>query len=826
MIASTYTSLAVVCVLLASICNADLQQKRVDRGLKQHPFTPIDRSYIKTPDGRRQDRQEERVDIVTTISSDGKTRQLATGSVRCRMWQNCILFEDKVSSHQWECSFDDLGLDQEYKGYPNKLIVGPDNLNLNDFLEINGAASGKTMLVLSEAQLTEAQIIIEPMKVVALEEYNESDLVNGEKFVVEDIGVRGQGKPLKGLPPRRLTATSGALNTLVVRVSAIDESPPAATALSEDIFGDEYCLKSQYERCSYGKLTIQEYIPGSVSDVPTAPSSPGVVEISVPVNANGNTKEKIQAEANTALQAKLGVSDPGTLFDLVLFCMPPGMGSWLAYAYIGRWDSYYNNDWCQSMSSQMHEVGHSLGLHHSGEYDGSDSNQEYGDQSDMMGFSYRTDDTPIMCFNPAKSWQLGWYEDKTLELNPQNDLSTEPTSYILNGVVDYEDNSLGRQVVLKINDFYIGFNKATDFNIGVEEGANQVTIVEKLGGPTTSTKSKLAAKLGIEGEHIIKLSDLISVRVKYASNDNGKDAVIELNMIGEPAVCLGEYDAEVTIEFTSDNYPSENAIGVADSTGHFVYFKDDYSVIGTTTTTAQFLCTGIEYIFIIQDSYGDGICCEWGNGSYTVKYKGQVLFTGNELDSEKIVRFTLPLETSLPTSSPTMRPTGVPSTSPTSAPTTSPSTSPTAGPTKGPTDVPSTSPTAGPTKGPTGVPSTSPTAGPTTGPIGVPSTSPTTGPTSGPSKTPTVSPTDAANRDISPPPTIVNLTGCVDIQNFSYRNKSKKDCGWVGRGTRRQIRIKCLRRAALDKSIKTKVYAFCKQTCDSVDIKKACSNPQ
>ena len=86
------------------------------------------------------------------------------------------------------------------------------------------------------------------------------------------------------------------------------------------------------------------------------------------------------------------------------------------------------------VSSTVHEVGHNLGLAHSG-----DGNLEYGDQSGMMGkntiggsllswhsyhastfspsicpptspsYSYNSDDTPLMCFNPAKNYQLGWY---------------------------------------------------------------------------------------------------------------------------------------------------------------------------------------------------------------------------------------------------------------------------------------------------------------------------------------------------------------------------------------------------------------------------------
>ena len=66
----------------------------------------------------------------------------------------------------------------------------------------------------------------------------------------------------------------------------------------------------------------------------------------------------------------------------------------------------FNDSWCTKTSLQMHDIGHNLGLRHSGENGG-----EYADSSRMMGHSYNLDDAPVMCFNTAKNWQLGWYED-------------------------------------------------------------------------------------------------------------------------------------------------------------------------------------------------------------------------------------------------------------------------------------------------------------------------------------------------------------------------------------------------------------------------------
>lgn len=657
-------TLTIYCILLVSlsksVCGAEIRNTYIEALLKQRP--PLNRGYIKTPEGRRH---------ATEVTN-----------IRCRLWQNCFVYQDdRGNSHQWECSFDDPGLEASFDGYSNKIIVGVGDENLNEWLELNGAVSGSTMLVLSHADLLIDKMIVNKTSVLAIDEYSSdglrfSETVGGLRFSeTVDFGIpREDQKPFReveGAKPeqpavRRLASPTGTLNTLVVRVNANDNSPPPATDLSEDIFGDEYCLKSQYNKCSYGKLQIQEYVPGTVSDVPTAFEAPGVIDIYVDANAEGNYYQNMQSLANTALQEKLGTPNPGSIFDLVLFCMPPGMEKWLAYAYMGRWDSYYNNDWCQAVTSQMHEVGHNIGLHHSGEYFGADNAKAYGDGTGIMGFSYSEDDT-AMCFNPAKSWQLGWYTDKQIELNVDTDLSAETTSYLLNGVVDYEDNSVGRYIVVKIGNFYLGYNRAASFNGGVKEAPDRVTIIEKLGGAESFAQSKLIAKLSVGDTYVIQVTELLGVVVNYASNSDGKDAVVDIK-IGEPVVCQGEYDAEVEVVVTTDKYSLETSWGIVDSGGQYIYKVPQRSLTsaGTYTDKVVGLCRGLRYYFIIEDSYGDGICCSTGNGSFRGTFEGSEIFSGGEFDEQETKPFTLE-----PASTPTSSPTAAlePSSAPTSSPT-------------------------------------------------------------------------------------------------------------------------------------------------------------
>ena len=98
----------------------------------------------------------------------------------------------------------------------------------------------------------------------------------------------------------------------------------------------------------------------------------------------GVSEGKAVAEAEELYGGSQGL---GNKYDLVMFCQPPGTGTWLAYAYVNSIYSFYNDIWCSSSSAQMHEVGHSLNLAHSG-HDGN----AYGDQSGYMGYSYVNDE--------------------------------------------------------------------------------------------------------------------------------------------------------------------------------------------------------------------------------------------------------------------------------------------------------------------------------------------------------------------------------------------------------------------------------------------------
>lgn len=72
----------------------------------------------------------------------------------------------------------------------------------------------------------------------------------------------------------------------------------------------------------------------------------------------------------------------------------------------------------------------------------------------------------------------------------------------------------------------------------------------------------------------------------------------------------------LTINVIADDYPEETSFQIIDSTGNTIYAESSF--VGATLNSFNYCLSIGCYTFVINDSYGDGICCDWGNGSYDV----------------------------------------------------------------------------------------------------------------------------------------------------------------------------------------------------------------
>ena len=96
-----------------------------------------------------------------------------------------------------------------------------------------------------------------------------------------------------------------------------------------------------------------------------------------------------------------------------------------------------------------------------------------------MRRSYPSNEVPRMCFNTAKNYQLGWYQDNTLSLS-QNHQNWKGK---LIGIVDYENDiySDKARVLIDINDgngklYLVSFNRKSSFNVGTNKGGDKVLV--------------------------------------------------------------------------------------------------------------------------------------------------------------------------------------------------------------------------------------------------------------------------------------------------------------------------------------------------------------
>lgn len=179
-------------------------------------------------------------------------------------------------------------------------------------------------------------------------------------------------------------------------------------------------------------------------------------------------------------------------YDHIIYCMPPGVlkqqGDWIAYADLGGQRSVYRDKWCASLSALMHEIGHNLGLYHSGMGKG-----PYADITGYMGTSVLSGTGPLMCFNGAQSWQLGFYRDRHSTITR----SSLPWEGVLHGLSQYNLTKSRDIIITKFvldvggAGLFFSFNLATGINSGTRAFANNVTIVQS----DTKTHTNLTASL-------------------------------------------------------------------------------------------------------------------------------------------------------------------------------------------------------------------------------------------------------------------------------------------------------------------------------------------
>lgn len=95
----------------------------------------------------------------------------------------------------------------------------------------------------------------------------------------------------------------------------------------------------------------------------------------------------------------------------------------------------------------------------------------------------------------------------------------------------------------------------------------------------------------------------------------------------------------VSVTFKTDNYPSENSWTIKNSSGSVVV-QNGTLAKNTSVTTDKCLPAGC-YTFEIKDSYGDGVCCNYGSGSFSLKVNGTEVLSGSNFGSSATKQFCI-----------------------------------------------------------------------------------------------------------------------------------------------------------------------------------------
>jgi PKD repeat protein len=142
------------------------------------------------------------------------------------------------------------------------------------------------------------------------------------------------------------------------------------------------------------------------------------------------------------------------------------------------------------------------------------------------------------------------------------------------------------------------------------------------GSPSTSTMSNPSVLYTSAGIYEVSL---------LVENANGTDSIAQL-----VEVTFGDINLDLAIQ--TDQYPSETTWEILDDVGNVVSSVGGYAYPSTLHEQSICLAFGC-YEFVIYDSFGDGICCDYGNGSYELTDNVNLSIQGGSFGASESYNF-------------------------------------------------------------------------------------------------------------------------------------------------------------------------------------------
>jgi hypothetical protein len=181
---------------------------------------------------------------------------------------------------------------------------------------------------------------------------------------------------------------------------------------------------------------------------------------------------------------------------------------------------------------------------------------------------------------------------------------------------------------------WIDYNKDGDFTDAGEQvwtkAASQTTpVTGTFTVPSTASNGTTRMRVSMKYNAIPTACETFSY---------GEVEDYTVNLVTVTSTCTN-----VTLTLVLDNYPEETSWTIKNSSGTTVASGGTYgtSPDGSTITATNCLAAG-NYTFTINDTYGDGICCTYGNGSYVLKdASGTTLVSGSTFTSSMTHNFSV-----------------------------------------------------------------------------------------------------------------------------------------------------------------------------------------
>jgi len=165
------------------------------------------------------------------------------------------------------------------------------------------------------------------------------------------------------------------------------------------------------------------------------------------------------------------------------------------------------------------------------------------------------------------------------------------------------------------------------------------SLFSRSGAQGTSWNQETISLAAYAGEASVQLR----FNTTTGSSWQGDVAIDEVSItsgtiINPPTEC-----SDIVLSFTFDNYPEETSFVITNASGATISSGGPYTdqADGATLNLEDCLDAGC-YEFTINDAYGDGICCNYGSGFYSLSTSdGTVLVSGARFGASETTSFCL-----------------------------------------------------------------------------------------------------------------------------------------------------------------------------------------